>query len=172
MDVQGKIKTIYPPEKLSFQDGRTYTQQLIILDCGEYSRGGDFYENDLPFYFGEKHLGKLTAATIGAQVSVSFGIKGRTYTYIDKKDQVTERTGHSARLNAYDIKPMGQAQQAQPAQGFQPAQPQQTAQPYAPQAPMQAPTAQMPQRPAAPAYQYPQTQAPQVQQADTDDLPF
>lgn len=166
MDVQGKIKKIFAPQTLTFQDGRTYTQQLIILDCGEYSRGGDFYENDLPFYFGEKHLGKLSSVTIGAQVSVSFGIKGRTYTYTDKKDQVTERTGHSVRLNAYDIKPMGQATQAQPAQHPQ------TAQPYAPQAPMQAPTAQMPQRPAAPAYQYPQTQAPQVQQVDTDDLPF
>lgn len=166
MDVQGKIKTIYPPEKLTFQDGRTYTQQLIILDCGEYSRGGDFYENDLPFYFGEKHLGKLSSVTIGAQVSVSFGIKGRTYTYTDKKDQVTERTGHSARLNAYDIKPIGQAVQAQPTQHPQ------TAQPYAPQASMQAPTAQAPQQRAAPVHQYPQTQAPQVQQVDTDDLPF
>ena len=86
MDVQGKIKTIYPPETFTFQDGRTYTQQLIILDCGEYSRGGDFYENDLPFYFGEKHLSKLTAVAIGAQVSVSFGIKGRAYTYTDKTD--------------------------------------------------------------------------------------
>ena len=166
MDVQGKIKTIYPAEPLTFQDGRTYTQQLIILDCGEYSRGGDFYENDLPFYFGEKHLSKLTAVTVGAQVSVSFGIKGREYTYTDKKDQVTQRTGHSVRLNAYDIKPIGQAVQAQPAQHAQ------TAQPYAPQAPMQAPTAQAPQQRAAPVYQYPQTQAPQVQQVETDDLPF
>ena len=166
MDVQGKIKTIYPPEKLTFQDGRTYTKQLIILDCGEYSRGGDFYENDLPFYFGEKHLSKLTAVAIGAQVSVSFGIKGRAYTYTDKTDGKTQRNGYSVRLNAYDIKPIGQAVQAQPAQ------PPQMAQPIAPQAPMQAPTAQMPQQSAAPAYQYPQTQAPQVQQADTDDLPF
>lgn len=162
MDVQGKIKTIYPPEKLSFQDGRTYTQQLILLDCGEYSRGGDFYENDLPFYFGEKHLSKLTAVTIGAQVSVSFGIKGRAYTYTDKKDQVTQRTGYSVRLNAYDIQVVGSVQPAQGVQtapGFQPA-------------PMQAPTAQMPQRPAAPVPQYPQMQAPQMQQAETDDLPF
>lgn len=165
MDVQGKIKTIYPPEKLTFQDGRTYTQQLILLDCGEYSRGGDFYENDLPFYFGEKHLSKLTAVTIGAEVSVSFGIKGRAYTYTDKKDQVTQRTGYSVRLNAYDIQVVGSMQPAQGVQtapGFQPAQ----------QAPMQAPTAQMPQmpqRPAAPVHQYPQMQAPQ---ADTDDLPF
>lgn len=166
MDVQGKIKTIYPPKKLTFQDGRTYTQQLIILDCGEYSRGGDFYENDLPFYFGEKHLGKLSSVAIGAQVSVSFGIKGRAYSYTDKMDGKTQRTGHSARLNAYDIKPIGQAVQTQPAQHPQ------TAQPYAPQAPMQAPTAQAPQQRAAPAYQYPQTQAPQVQQVDTDDLPF
>lgn len=172
MDVQGKIKTIYPAETLTFQDGRTYTQQLIILDCGEYSRGGDFYENDLPFYFGEKHLSKLTAVTVGAQVSVSFGIKGRTYTYTDKKDQVTERTGHSARLNAYDIQMVSNAQPSQGVQTAQPAQHPQTAQPYAPQAPMQAPTAQIPQRPAAPVHQYPQTQAPQVQQADTDDLPF
>ena len=168
MDVQGKIKTIYPPEKLTFQDGRTYTQQLILLDCGEYSRGGDFYENDLPFYFGEKHLSKLTAVTIGAEVSVSFGIKGRAYTYTDKKDQVTQRTGYSVRLNAYDIQVVGSMQPAQGVQiapGFHPAQ----------QAPMQAPTAQMPQmpqRPAAPVHQYPQMQAPQVQQADTDDLPF
>lgn len=42
MEVKGKVKTIFPPEKLSFQDGRTYTQQLILLDCGEYSRGGDW----------------------------------------------------------------------------------------------------------------------------------
>lgn len=166
MDVQGKIKAICPPEQLKFKDGRTYTQQLVILDCGEYSRGGDFYENDLPFYFGEKHLSKLTAVAIGAQVSVSFGIKGRAYTYTDKTDGKTQRNGYSVRLNAYDIKPMGQATQTQPAQHPQ------TAQPYAPQAPMQAPTAQMPQRPAAPAYQYPQTQAPQVQQVETDDLPF
>ena len=166
MDVQGKIKKIFAPQTLTFQDGRTYTQQLIILDCGEYSRGGDFYENDLPFYFGEKHLSKLTAVAIGAQVCVSFGIKGRAYTYTDKTDGKTQREGYSVRLNAYDIKPIGQAVQAQPAQHPQ------TAQPYAPQAPMQAPTAQSPQRPAAPAYQYPQPQAPQVQQVDTDDLPF
>lgn len=166
MDVQGKIKKIFAPQTLTFQDGRTYTQQLIILDCGEYSRGGDFYENDLPFYFGEKHLSKLTAVAIGAQVCVSFGIKGRAYTYTDKTDGKTQRNGYSVRLNAYDIKPMGQAVQAQPAQHPQ------TAQPYAPQAPMQAPTAQAPQQAAAPAYQYPQTQAPQVQQVDTDDLPF
>ena len=112
MEVKGKVKTIFPPEKLSFQDGRTYTQQLILLDCGEYSRGGDFYENDLPFYFGEKHLGKLTAVTIGAEVSVSFGIKGRAYTYTDKKDQVKERTGYSVRLNAYDIQMVGSVQPA------------------------------------------------------------
>lgn len=162
MEVKGKVKTIFPPEKLSFQDGRTYTQQLILLDCGEYSRGGDFYENDLPFYFGEKHLSKLSAVTIGAEVSVSFGIKGRAYTYTDKKDQVTQRTGYSVRLNAYDIQVVSNAQPVQTAPGFQPAQ----------QAPMQAPTAQMPQRPAAPVPQYPQMQAPQVQQAETDDLPF
>ena len=162
MEVKGKVKTIFPPEKLSFQDGRTYTQQLILLDCGEYSRGGDFYENDLPFYFGEKHLGKLTAVTVGAEVSVSFGIKGRAYTYTDKKDQATQRTGYSVRLNAYDIQVVGSVQPAQGVQtapGFQPA-------------PMQAPTAQMPQRPAAPVPQYPQMQAPQMQQAETDDLPF
>lgn len=166
MDVQGKIKKIFAPQTLTFQDGRTYTQQLIILDCGEYSRGGDFYENDLPFYFGEKHLSKLTAVAIGAQVCVSFGIKGRAYTYTDKTDGKTQREGYSVRLNAYDIKPTGQAVQAQPAQHPQ------MAQPAAPQAPMQAPTAQMPQQSAAPAYQYPQTQAPQVQEVDTDDLPF
>lgn len=165
MEVKGKVKTIFPAETLSFKDGRTYTQQLIILDCGEYSRGGDFYENDLPFYLGEKHLSKLTAVAIGAEVSVSFGIKGRTYTYTDKKDQVTERTGHSVRLNAYDIQLVGSTQPVQGVQtapGFQPAQ----------QAPMQAPTAQMPQRPAAPVHQYPQMQAPQARQMDTDDLPF
>lgn len=165
MEVKGKVKTIFPAETLSFKDGRTYTQQLIILDCGEYSRGGDFYENDLPFYFGEKHLGKLSSVAIGAQVSVSFGIKGRTYTYTDKKDQVTERTGYSVRLNAYDIQVVGRVQPAQGVQiapGFPPPQP----------APMQAPTAQMPQRPAAPVHQYPQMQAPQVQQMDGGDLPF
>ena len=125
MEVKGKVKTIFPVETLSFKDGRTYTQQLIILDCGEYSRGGDFYENDLPFYFGEQHLGKLSSVAIGAQVSVSFGIKGRTYTYTDKKDQVTERTGYSVRLNAYDIQVVDSVQ---PAQGVQ-------------TAPMQAPQA-------------------------------
>jgi len=156
MEVKGKVKTIFPVETLSFKDGRTYTQQLIILDCGEYSRGGDFYENDLPFYFGEKHLGKLSSVAIGAQVSVSFGIKGRTYTYTDKKDQVTERTGYSVRLNAYDIQVVDSVQ---PAQGVQ-------------TAPMQAPTAQMPQRPAAPVHQYPQMQAPQARQMDGGDLPF
>lgn len=172
MDVQGKIKKIFQPQTLTFQDGRTYTQQLVILDCGEYSRGGDFYENDLPFYFGEKHLSKLTAVAIGAQVCVSFGIKGRAYTYTDKTDGKTQREGYSVRLNAYDIQMVSNAQPSQGVQTAQPAQHPQMAQPYAPQAPMQAPTAQAPQQRAAPAYQYPQTQAPQVQQVDTEDLPF
>lgn len=172
MDVQGKIKKIFQPQTLTFQDGRTYTQQLVILDCGEYSRGGDFYENDLPFYFGEKHLSKLTAVAIGAQVCVSFGIKGRAYTYTDKTDGKTQREGYRVRLNAYDIQMVSNAQPSQGVQTAQPAQHPQMAQPYAPQAPMQAPTAQAPQQRAAPAYQYPQTQAPQVQQVDTEDLPF
>ena len=156
MDVQGKIKKIFAPQTLTFQDGRTYTQQLIILDCGEYSRGGDFYENDLPFYFGEKHLSKLTAVAIGAQVSVSFGIKGRAYTYTDKTDGKTQREGYSLKANAYDIKVLEQSPLVQAVQQSMPQQP---------QAPMQAPTAQQ----YAPQ---PQQQTPQPQPESEDALPF
>ena len=166
MNIEAKVKRILDPETFALQDGRTYTQQLVILDCGEYSKAGDYYENDIPVYFGERNLDKLAGVTEGAKVEVHFGLKGRVYTYTDKTDGKTQRNGYSVRLNAYDIKPIGQAVQAQPAQHPQ------TAQPYAPQAPMQAPTAQAPQQRAAPAYQYPQTQAPQVQQVETDDLPF
>ena len=49
MNITAKVKKIYPPETFAFEDGRTYTQQLIILDCGEYNRStGDYYENDIP----------------------------------------------------------------------------------------------------------------------------
>lgn len=52
MNIEAKVKRILPAETLTFQDNRTYTQQLIILDCGEYNRStGEFYENDIPIYF-------------------------------------------------------------------------------------------------------------------------
>lgn len=35
MNIEAKVKRILPAETLTFQDKRTYTQQLIILDCGE-----------------------------------------------------------------------------------------------------------------------------------------
>lgn len=38
MNIEAKVKRILPAETLTFQDGRTYMQQLIILDCGEYNR--------------------------------------------------------------------------------------------------------------------------------------
>lgn len=38
MNIEAKVKRILPAETLTFQDGRTYTQQLIILDCGEHNR--------------------------------------------------------------------------------------------------------------------------------------
>lgn len=38
MNIEAKVKRILPAETLTFQDNRTYTQQLIILDCGEYNR--------------------------------------------------------------------------------------------------------------------------------------
>lgn len=37
MNIEAKVKRILPAETLTFQDNRTYTQQLIILDCGEYN---------------------------------------------------------------------------------------------------------------------------------------
>ena len=59
MNIEAKVKRILDPETFPLQDGRTYTQQLVILDCGEYSKAGDFYENDIPVYFGERNLDKL-----------------------------------------------------------------------------------------------------------------
>lgn len=61
MNIEAKVKRILPAETLTFQDNRTYTQQLIILDCGEYNRStGEFYENDIPIYFGERHLEQVS----------------------------------------------------------------------------------------------------------------
>lgn len=157
MNIEAKVKRILPAETLTFQDKRTYTQQLIILDCGEYNRStGEFYENDIPIYFGERHLDKLADITEGAKVEVHFGLKGRAYTYTDKKDNVTQREGYSLRINAYDIKVLEQSQLVQAVQQSMPQQP---------QAPMQAPTAQQ----YAPQ---PQQQTPQPQPESEDALPF
>lgn len=157
MNIEAKVKRILPAETLTFQDKRTYTQQLIILDCGEYNRStGEFYENDIPIYFGERHLDKLAGITEGAKVEVHFGLKGRAYTYTDKKDNVTQREGYSLRINAYDIKVLEQSQLVQAVQQSMPQQP---------QAPMQAPTAQQ----YAPQ---PQQQTPQPQPESEDALPF
>ena len=169
MNITAKVKKIYPPETFSFEDGRTYTQQLIILDCGEYSKAGDYYENDIPIYFGERNLNLLAAITEGAKVEVHFGLKGRAYTYTDKKDNVTQREGYSLKANAYDIKVLEQSQLVQAVQQSMPQQPQQ------PQAPMQAPTAALPpqqQAMLANATARPaQQQAPQPQY-NNDHLPF
>ena len=136
MNITAKVKKIYPPETFSFEDGRTYTQQLIILDCGEYNRStGDYYENDIPVYFGERNLNLLAAITEGAKVEVHFRLRGRAYTYTDKKDNVTQREGYSLKANAYDIKVLEQSQLVQAVQQSMPQQP---------QAPMQAPTAALP----------------------------
>ena len=157
MNIEAKVKRILPAETLTFQDNRTYTQQLIILDCGEYNRStGEFYENDIPIYFGERNLDKLAGITEGAKVEVHFGLKGRAYTYTDKKDNVTQREGYSLRINAYDIKVLEQSQLVQAVQQSMPQQP---------QAPMQAPTAQQ----YAPQ---PQQQTPQPQPQSEDGLPF
>lgn len=156
MNIEAKVKRILDPETFPLQDGRTYTQQLVILDCGEYSKAGDFYENDIPIYFGERHLDKLADITEGAKVEVHFGLKGRAYTYTDKKDNVTQREGYSLRINAYDIKVLEQSQLVQAVQQSMPQQP---------QAPMQAPTAQQ----YAPQ---PQQQTPQPQPESEDGLPF
>ena len=156
MNIEAKVKRILPAETLTFQDGRTYTQQLIILDCGEYSKAGDFYENDIPIYFGERNLHKLAGVTEGAKVEVQFGLKGRAYTYTDKKDNVTQREGYSLRINAYDIKVLEQSPLVQAVQQSMPQQP---------QAQMQAPTAQQ----CAPQ---PQQQTPQPQPQSEDGLPF
>lgn len=156
MNIEAKVKRILDPETFALQDGRTYTQQLVILDCGEYSKAGDFYENDIPIYFGERHLDKLAGVTEGAKVEVLFGLKGRAYTYTDKKDNVTQREGYSLRINAYDIKVLEQSQLVQAVQQSMPQQP---------QAPMQAPTAQQ----YAPQ---PQQQTPQPQPQSEDALPF
>ena len=157
MNIEAKVKRILPAETRTFQDNRTYTQQLIILDCGEYNRStGEFYENDIPIYFGERHLDKLAGVTEGAKVEVHFGLKGRAYTYTDKKDNVTQREGYSLRINAYDIKVLEQSQLVQAVQQSMPQQP---------QAPMQAPTAQQ----YAPQ---PQQQTPQPQPESEDALPF
>ena len=161
MNITAKVKKIYPPETFAFEDGRTYTQQLIILDCGEYNRStGDYYENDIPVYFGERNLNLLAAITEGAKVEVHFGLKGRAYTYTDKKDNVTQREGYSLKANAYDIKVLEQSPLVQAVQQSMP------------QAPMQAPTAQQcvpqPQQ-CAPQ---PQQQTPQPQPQSEDALPF
>ena len=153
MNIEAKVKRILDPETFPLQDGRTYTQQLVILDCGEYSKAGDFYENDIPVYFGERNLDKLAGVTEGAKVEVHFGLKGRAYTYTDKKDNVTQREGYSLRINAYDIKVLEQSQLVQAVQQSMP------------QAPMQAPTAQQ----YAPQ---PQQQTPQPQPESEDGLPF
>lgn len=153
MNIEAKVKRILPAETLTFQDNRTYTQQLIILDCGEYNRStGEFYENDIPIYFGERNLDKLAGITEGAKVEVHFGLKGRAYTYTDKKDNVTQREGYSLRINAYDIKVLEQSQLVQAVQQSMPQQPQApTAQQYAPQ---------------------PQQYTPQPQSESGEELPF
>lgn len=153
MNIEAKVKRILPAETLTSQDNRTYTQQLIILDCGEYNRStGEFYENDIPIYFGERHLDKLAGITEGAKVEVHFGLKGRAYTYTDKKDNVTQREGYSLRINAYDIKVLEQSQLVQAVQQSMPQQPQApTAQQYAPQ---------------------PQQYTPQPQPESGEELPF
>ena len=153
MNIEAKVKRILPSETLTSQDNRTYTQQLIILDCGEYNRStGEFYENDIPIYFGERHLDKLAGITEGAKVEVHFGLKGRAYTYTDKKDNVTQREGYSLRINAYDIKVLEQSQLVQAVQQSMPQQPQApTAQQYAPQ---------------------PQQYTPQPQPESGEELPF
>lgn len=156
MNIEAKVKRILDPETFALQDGRTYTQQLVILDCGEYSKAGDYYENDIPVYFGERNLDKLAGVTEGAKVEVHFGLKGRVYTYTDKTDGKTQREGYSLKANAYDIKVLEQSQLVQAVQQSMPQQP---------QAPMQAPTAQQ----CAPQ---PQQQTPQPQPQSEDGLPF
>ena len=167
MNITAKVKKIYPPETFAFEDGRTYTQQLIILDCGEYNRStGDYYENDIPVYFGERNLNLLAAITEGAKVEVHFGLRGRAYTYTDKKDNVTQREGYSLKANAYDIKVLEQSPLVQAVQQSMSQQP---------QAPMQAPTAALPpqqQAMLANATARPaQQQAPQPQY-NNDHPPF
>ena len=152
MNIEAKVKRILDPETFALQDGRTYTQQLIILDCGEYSKAGDYYENDIPVYFGERNLDKLAGVTEGAKVEVHFGLKGRAYIYTDKTDGKTQREGYSLRINAYDIKVLEQSQLVQAVQQSMPQQP-------------QAPTAQQ----CAPQ---PQQQTPQPQPESEDGLPF
>ena len=139
MEVKGKVKTIFPPEKLSFQDGRTYTQQLILLDCGEYSRGGDWCR--------------------GVGVVWHQG----TRLHLHRQKRPSDRA-HRIQRAPQRLRHSGGGQRAASARSSN-----RTRIPTSPDA---SPTAQMPQRPAAPAYQYPQTQAPQVQQVETDDLPF
>lgn len=157
MNIEAKVKRILPAETLTFQDNRTYTPQLIILDCGEYNRStGEFYENDIPIYFGERHLDKLADVTEGAKVEVHFGLKGRAYTYTDKKDGKTQREGYSLKASAYDIKVLEQSQLVQAVQQSMPQQP---------QAPMQAPTAQQ----YAPQ---PQQYTSQPQPQSGDEPPF
>ena len=153
MNITAKVKRIYPAETFAFEDGRTYTQQLVILDCGEYNRStGEYYENDIPVYFGERNLDKLAGVTEGAKVEVQFGLKGRLYTYTDKKDNVTQREGYSLKANAYDIKVLEQSQ-----------------------APMQAPTSALhPQQQAmlANATARPAQQPAPQPQYNNDHLPF
>lgn len=156
MNIEAKVKRILDPETFALQDGRTYTQQLVILDCGEYSKAGDYYENDIPVYFGERNLDKLAGVTEGAKVEVHFGLKGRVYTYTDKTDGKTQREGYSLKANAYDIKVLEQSPLVQAVQQSIPQQP---------QAPTQAPTAQQ----YAPQ---PQQYTPQPQPQSEDALPF
>ena len=114
---------------------------------------GEFYENDIPIYFGERHLDKLAGVTEGAKVEAHFGLKGRAYTYTDKSDGKTQREGYSLKASAYDIKVLEQSQLVQAVQQSMP------------QAPMQASTAQQ----YAPQ---PQQQTPQPQPESEDGLPF
>lgn len=166
METSGKIKRICNKETLTFKDGRTYTQQVVILDCGEYSKAGDYYENNLAFYFGERNLGQLATAHEGAKVTISFGMKGSLYNYQDKQDPTKQREGYKVRLNAYALRvdepselvraaqqSVQQPQQYQQAQQYQQPQPQ----------PMQYSTA---------GAQNPLSGQPQQGQGTTDDLPF
>ena len=154
MNIEAKVKRILPAETLTFQDNRTYTQQLIILDCGEYNRStGGVLRKRHPNLFRRTQPRQVSRRHRGAKVEVHFGLKGRAYTYTDKKDNVTQREGYSLRINAYDIKVLEQSQLVQAVQQSMP------------QAPMQAPTAQQ----YAPQ---PQQQTPQPQPQSEDGLPF
>lgn len=174
MEVSGKIKRICEKETLTFKDGRTYTQQVIILDCGQYSpTTGDYYENNLAFYFGERNLGQLATAHEGAKVTISFGMKGSLYNYQDKQDPTKQREGYKVRLNAYALRVdepselVRAAQQSvQQPQQYQQPQPMQTA------APVPTYQTQPMQRYPTAGAQNPLSGQPQQGQGTTDDLPF